>query len=277
MSPRRAQLAWEQRWSRPAAFATLAAVALIIASLAVASKGVGGSGGDADLLTSVDLHRGAELISSILQAIGVGLLVAPLYYLFRAASARSDRMRGQLVGVVIAAPVFLAAAAILGGVSTLDAATNFAATGLTGTGDHANQVASDALTNASLRNLAEGLALAGRFGLAATIFYTCLHAMRVGLLTRLWGSLGMALGAASFVIATFFFLTLLWFVYLAFLLIGRVPGGRPPAWESGEAVPWPTPGEKAAAELSPEAEDPPQANGDPAEDPEEPLEKGQSK
>ncbi len=48
MSLRPAQLAWEQRWSRPTAFATLAAVALIIASLAVASKGIGGSNGDAD-------------------------------------------------------------------------------------------------------------------------------------------------------------------------------------------------------------------------------------
>jgi hypothetical protein len=89
----------------------------------------------------------------------------------------------------------------------------------------------------------------------------------------------MALGAASFVIATFFFLTLLWFVYLAFLLIGRVPGGRPPAWESGEAIPWPTPGEKAAAELSPPADDLPEANGDlssSAELPEEAPEKGQS-
>jgi hypothetical protein len=255
MSPRRAQLAWEQRWSTPAAMAALAAVLLIFASLVVASKGVGGSSGDADLLASVDVHRSAELISSFVQAIGVALLAAPLYFLFRAANARSDRMRGQLVGVVIAAPLFLAAAAIFGGFSTLEAATNFAATGLTGTGDHANKVATDALTHASLHTLTGGLALAGRFGLAAAIFYTCLHAMRVGLLSRLWGSLGMALGAASFVIATFFFLTLLWFVYLAFLLIGRVPGARPPAWESGEAIPWPTPGEKAAAELSPEAED----------------------
>src|SRR3954469_6534162 len=191
MTPRLAQLAWEKRWSRPAAVAALAAVLLIFASLIVVSKGVGGSNGDADLLASVDVHRGAELISSFLQALGVGLLAVPLYFLFRAANARSDRMRGQLVGVVIAAPLFLAAAAIFGGFSTLDAATSFAATGLTGTGEHANEVASDALTHASLRNLTGGLALAGRFGLAVAIFYTCLHAMRVGLLTRLWGSLGM--------------------------------------------------------------------------------------
>ena len=76
--------------------------------------------------------------------------------------------------------------------------------------------------------------------------YTCLQAMRVGLLPRFWGSLGMALGAVSFI---FFQFTLLWFVYLGLLLLGWVPGGRPPAWTSGEAEPWPTPAEKAAAEL----------------------------
>ena len=56
----------------------------------------------------------------------------------------------------------------------------------------------------------------------------------------------MALGAVSFI---FFQFALLWFVYLAFLLLGRVPGGRPPAWAAGEAIPWPSPGEKAAADL----------------------------
>ncbi len=279
MSPRRQVLAWEQRWSRPVALATLAAVLLIVASLVVAARAVGGSDGDADLLTSVDAHRSAELISSLLQALGVGLLAAPLYFLFRAANARSDRMRGQLVGLVIAAPLFLAISAILGGLVSLDAASDFAAAGLTGTGDHANKVASDSLTQASLRNLAGGFALGGRFGLAAALFYTCLNAMRVGLLSRLWGSLGMALGAASFVIATFFFFTLLWLVYFAFLLLGRVHGGKPPAWETGEAIPWPTPGDKAAAELTPPAEDSPQADEHPApsaEELEKPTEKGQS-
>ena len=77
--------------------------------------------------------------------------------------------------------------------------------------------------------------------------YTCLYAMRVGLLPRFWGSLGMALGAVSFL---FFQFALLWFVYLGILLLGRVPGGKPPAWEAGEAIPWPTPGDKAAAEHS---------------------------
>ena len=99
--------------------ATLAAVGFVLAAIIVASQAVGTSDGDSELLRNVDAHSGAQMISSILQAIGVGLLAAPLYYLFRAARVRSEAVRGQLVGVVIAAPLFLAALAILSGLSTL--------------------------------------------------------------------------------------------------------------------------------------------------------------
>jgi hypothetical protein len=256
-----AVLEWERRWSLPVALATLAAVGCVLAAVIVAGQAVGGSGGDSELLRNVEGHRTAQMISSILQAIGVGLLAAPLYYLFRAARARSETMRGQLVGVVVAAPLFLAVLAILSGVSTLHAASDFVsndmprliAHGVGLNSDRANDVAGDAISGAPLRPLAAGFGLGGQLGFVIGMFYTCLHAMRVGLLTRFWGSLGMALGAVSFI---FFQFALLWFVYLGILLIGRIPGGRPPAWETGEAEPWPKPGEEAAAELSPKPEDP---------------------
>jgi hypothetical protein len=239
-------LEWERRWATPAALAALGAVALVIAAIVVATQAVGSGSGDAALLRDVDQHRTAQMISSILQAIGVALLAPPLYYLFRAAQARSETMRGQLVGVVVAAPLFLAVLAILSGVSTLHAATDFIAKGVMGTGDHANNVASDTISEAPLRPLATGFGLAGQLGFVIGMFYTSLHAMRAGLLTRFWGSLGMALGAVSFI---FFQFALFWFVYLGLLLLGRIPRGRPPAWASGEAIPWPSPGEKASAAL----------------------------
>jgi hypothetical protein len=259
MTPRLVQLAWEKRWARPTAAATLASVALVIVAIIIATQGVGSGSGDSGLLRDVDQHRTAQMISSILQAIGVGLLAAPLYYLFRAANTRSDRMRGQLVGVVIAAPLFLAALAILSGISTLHAASEFVsnevphllAKGVPLDSDRANEIANETITDAPLRPLAAGFGLGGQLGFVVAMVYTCLYAMRVGLLPRFWGSLGMALGAVSFI---FFQFALLWFVYLAFLLIGRVPGGKPPAWESGEAIPWPTPGEKAAADLAADSE-----------------------
>jgi hypothetical protein len=244
-------LAWEERWSRPAALATLTSILLIAAAIIVASKAVGGGDGESELLLNVDAHRSAHLISSILQALGIGLLAVPLYYLFRAARARSEAMRGQLVGVVIAAPLFLAALAILSGLSTLSAASDFVsndvprlmAKGVALSSDRANDVASDTIAAAPLRPLATGFGIGGQIGFVVAMFYTSMYAMRTGLLTRFWGSLGMALGAVSFI---FFQFTLLWFIYLGLLLAGWVPGGRPPAWQSGEAEPWPTPGEKMA-------------------------------
>lgn len=253
MSPRRELLAWEARWATPAAIAAFAAIVLVVAALIVTSK-IGGGGGESELLRHVQDHRSAELLSSILQAIGVGLIAAPLYYLFRAANGRSEKMRGQLVGVVVAAPLFLAALAILSGISNLHAASDFVgnevprlvAKGVKLNSDHADEIATETITDAPLRPLAAGFAIAGQIGFVVAMVYTCLFAMRVGLLSRFWGSMGIALGAVSFV---FFQFALLWFVYLGLLLIGRIPGGRPPAWASGEAKPWPTPGERAARDL----------------------------
>lgn len=284
---RRKVLAWEERWATQTALASLAAVVFIVAAIVVATQGVGSGSGESELLRNVDAHRSAQLISSILQAIGISLLAVPLYYLFRSAKARSDRMRGQLVGVIIAAPLFLAALAILGGVSTLHAASDFVsnevphllAKGVKLNSDHANEIAKETIDDAPLRPLAAGFGLGGQIGFVVAMVYTCLYAMRVGLLTRIWGSLGMALGAVSFL---FFQFTLLWFIYFGVLLLRR--GSQPPAWAAGEPIPWPTPGEKAAAAmesspdengtLPPQLEEP--GNAPELEDPEDPTVTGRS-
>jgi len=275
---RRDVLAWEERWATPTALATLASVAFIVAAIIVATQGVGSASGDSELLRNVEAHRSAQMISSILQAIGVGLLAVPLYYLFRSANARSEGMRGQLVGVVIAAPLFLAALAILSGVSTLHAASDFVsnevphllAKGVALNSDHADDIANETISDAPLRPLAAGFGLGGQIGFLVAMVYTCLHAMRVGLLTRFWGSLGMALGAVSFL---FFQFALLWFVYFGILLLRR--DSLPPAWAAGEPIPWPTPGDKAAAVMESSQAD----NGTPPqlEEPEDPSGTEQSR
>lgn len=246
-----AVLGWERRWARPVGVATLVSILLVIAAIVVAKAGVGGGSGESEILRNVQEHRGDELLSSILQGLGIGLLAAPLYYLFRAANSRSERMRGQLVGVVIAAPLFLAIAAVLTGASTLHAASDFVskevphltAKGIALGSDKANEAAEETLREAPLRSLAAGFGLGGQLGFLVAMIYTALYAMRTGLLTRFWGSLGVALGAVSFI---FFQFTLLWFVYFGLFLLGWFPGGKPPAWQSGEAEPWPTPGERIA-------------------------------
>ncbi|HEY1285713.1 MAG TPA: hypothetical protein VGF04_06460 [Solirubrobacterales bacterium] len=251
----------ERRWALPAALAALAAIGFVVASLVVVSGTIGGSNGESDYLRTVDAHQGGRMTSAILQAIGVGLLAIPLYYLFRAAEARSPNMRGQLVGVVVAGPIFLAIASVLTGISSIHAADDFVTNSvphLAGElgSDHANDVATEALDDASLRGLAAGFGIGGQLGLAVGMVYTVLHAMRTGLVTRFWGSLGMALGVVSFFPQLLPF-TLLWFVYLGLVISGRLPRGRPPAWAAGEAIPWPSPGEQASAAL--EASEPAEA------------------
>ena len=248
-----AVLAWEERWSRPVALATFASILLIVAAIVVASQGVGGGSGESELLRNVDAHRGAQLLSSILQAFGVGLLAVPLYYLFRAAKARSEKMRGQLVGVVIAAPLFLAALAILGGVSTLHAASDFVANevprltakGVALSSDHANEAANDTITEAPLRPLAAGFGLGGQIGFVAR--WSTRRCTRCGPAccpasgarpaspsapSPSSSSSSRCSGSSTWARSDW---------------LG--PGGRPPAWPSGEAEPWPTPAEKAAAEM----------------------------
>lgn len=95
------------------------------------------------------------------------------------------------------------------------------------------------------------LQLIGALSFVIAMVYTSLWALRTGLLTRFWGTLGMALGAAL-VILPFALLGLLtWFAVVGLLLLGFWPGGRPPAWASGTAMPWPKPGRAADTEQTP--------------------------
>lgn len=102
--------------------------------------------------------------------------------------------------------------------------------------DCEEEVAREERTTTSVAGIETGVGLAGLLGFTIALVYTALWGLRTGLLTRFWGSLGIALG----VVFSFFTLfTLAWFIYLGLLLAGWVPGGRPPAWAAGEARPWP--------------------------------------
>jgi hypothetical protein len=286
----------------PVASATFLAVALMLASWLLSE--VSGDG-DAAILRSVHEHSGSVTLTGLLQAAGFALLSVPLVYLFRMIRARSPRVRNQLIGLVVVAPLFLALSSGFTIGARHEAADEFVAgnaksdispkeakeecvserrnlgnesfgeefpaapggTALQACEERkiADSEAENAIGEASLAPYVSGFGIAGGLGFVVALFYSCLWAMRTGILTRFWGSLGMALGVAALLGLILF--TLVWFVYFGLLVLGAVPGSRPPAWEEGEAVPWPTPGEKAAKELEPseagpEEESDPLANGD---------------
>jgi hypothetical protein len=268
----------ERRWALIVGIASVAAVALILASLGGSSPGEI----TAERLSEVDADRSTLVVASFVQALGWFLLAIPLVYLFQATSARAPQVRRGLLGLVIIAPIFFGVGGLLNTASVLDAATEFKnvpaseitacvgekqkqgeATG----GDQAltetesgssesseseasttdqieecrDEAAEDAREDSTLAGvplppLQIGFGLAGLLGLTIAMVYLGLWAMRTGLVTRFWGSLGIALGA---VFVFFFPFPLIWFIYLGLLFAGWVPGGRPPAWASGEAMPWP--------------------------------------
>lgn len=275
----------EERWAKPVGIAALLAVALLLAA-AIAGSAVHGDG-EAELLRSADAHASSVTLAGALNALAFLLLTAPLLYLFRADQARSERVAGIMIGFCLIGPVCLAASSGIGAIARGEAADRFVAgesqPTLTkreanqecasdrkdsGAADFADEyearggetplaacertkleddAAKNATSDVSLSAMAGVFSIFGALSLVVALFYVSLWAMRTGLLGRFWASLGMALGFA--LIIGFILFALLWFVYLGLLLAGWVPGGRPPAWQEGRAIPWQTPGERASAAL----------------------------
>lgn len=299
----------ERRWLTPAGLTAILGGVLALAGFVLLRSALTGSA-NYEGLEEAHEHISSVWIAGVLTLLGTAMLAFPLLLLFNAARARSERVRGQLVGIVVLGPLLVAIAGILLSAGTQEAANNFiegkskatlsakeahaeckedeseegakefgeefeASGGKTSfevceAQKHEEDRASNSIKDASLISIAQFFGIAGGLALVIGLIYTCLQAMRVGLLTRFWGSLGMAVGVAALI--GFSPIMLLWFVYLGLLMAGWLPGGRPPAWGEGEAVPWPTPGQKAAESLEPAA---PEAGegpdvGEPVEAPEPP-------
>ena len=304
MSAPQQALAWERRWATPVAIAALLAVVGFVVSGAL-SNDVSGEG-QAALLRSAHEHSSSVSLSGAVDALAFILLALPLGYLFRVVEARGEGMRSGMIALVVVAPLFLAASTGLGVVAKHEAADAFTAGEAKATlsGKEASNEcaatlkdkgaksfadeypsrgnetaraacerreieddeASNAVSEASLAGLATFFGIAGGFGLIVGLFYTSLWAMRTGVLGRFWAALGMALGVTVLLGVVLFLL--FWLIYVGLLIGGWAPGGRPPAWAAGEAIPWPSPGQKAAETLESEeqTEDPPEL-----EDPEDPT------
>lgn len=242
-------LEWEERWATPAGVAAFAAAAFYIASTVAAQSGVVAAGSNSEFLREYADADGTMLLASVLNALAMIAFAGVLYYLFKAAVARSQGVRSGLVGVVVAGPLFLGLSNILQFVALSSAASDFATPG-GGTGIPIGEYAADLIREQTTYGFAQGFYLAGLLGMVFGVIYTALWAMRVGLVTRFFGTFGMALGASLILLAQVFSLLalMLWGLWLGLIYIGRVPRGRPPAWEAGEARPWAKPGEAPADE-----------------------------
>ena len=251
MSPDRI-VARERRTARPVGAAAVMAAVLFVAAIVInQNAGLGEAGSDSQFLIDFEEESGTLLLASVVQAAGMLLVIAPLFYLFRAAAARSDSMRTSLIGITVAGPAFLAAGTVLQWFAFDQAASDFATSG-GGLGIPVGEYAEDLIRDQATYSAAQGFTFAGTLGFVIAIVYTALHAMRVGLLTRFWGTLGMALGVSMLFLG--FIGVLVFVLAIGLLILGAWPGGRPAAWDAGAAIPWQRPGEPPAGDREPEPE-----------------------
>jgi hypothetical protein len=215
-----------------------AIVALVAAALTLAAPIVGlvVLKDAPDNLIGQALQRQQHLaglgLSAACSALGLLAIAVVLDFLLRAVRARRPELPWQLRPLLWVGGVGLAVLLLALQVATSVKLDHFAHEG-SQTYEEARAV-SDYGAVAYLGILAQ-FAFAGAF---VTIAVT---AMRVGLLTRFLGYLGV-ISAVLFVIplVPIPIVQAYWLGALAMLFAGRSPSGTPPAWQSSEAMPWPS-------------------------------------
>src|SRR3954466_1571965 len=180
-------------------------------------------------------HAIAFTIGGLLIAIAAVAAYPAMAYLYGAAHARGRVPRAALILTAVGA----AGAGV--GIAVSQTGLTVAAASFVDAADHTNSAAVDT-TNAPLVIAAATLGAISSVLLAIGFLLICLHAMRVGLLTRLMGIVGMFAGATIVIrdLDPFGAIRSFWLAALALLILRRPPRGRPPAWSVPEAVPWPT-------------------------------------
>ncbi len=254
-------LSWEAQWRpRAAAAAFVAAVASIAGGIVQSTAGRGGPdesdgfisfaeslgttvAGRAPAEPSLIVRQADELgqkagmltLGTLLISLGALAAVGALTYLFRAARARNPGI-GRAVGWSIAAALAIYPLAhAVGEIATWTQFADFA------DAKDRTPAAAKEIGREGLAGSARLLETLGAFALALAFVLTALNAMRVGLLTRFMGILGMLIGIlVLFPLDRPHLVRAIWFVFLGLLIAGRYPGGRPKAWETGRAEPWPT-------------------------------------
>jgi len=237
------QLQWEARASRPAAIAAFGSAALLIGTAVYQATAIQGAADTpVERVMTLDAESTDFIVSAVMQSVGVLLLAVVLWYLFRAAKARRRELPSIALPLAIGAPVLVAGVGIAFGLDRAGAAAELVAAG-----PFDDQAAEDLIAGTS-SELVIGLGFAANLALGFALVLIALNAMRAGLLSRFMGIIGIVIGALFVIplIGSPLVIQLFWSIALGLLFLDRWPGGRGPAWTSGEAVKWPSAAEQRA-------------------------------
>jgi hypothetical protein len=180
-------------------------------------------------------HAFGFIASSLAASLGIIAMIGPLLYLHRAEQARTER-RSRITGyLAIYAPLVLGIASFAYLVSLIIGAHNYIT--------HSSRTleAAAAATGGGVRVTLILLLNLGGLAITAAFILVSLHAMRVGLLTRLFGVLGIVAGILFLIVLTPLpVVQSVWLIGIAGMLLEFARRPLPPAWSSGEARPWPS-------------------------------------
>jgi hypothetical protein len=258
------QLQWEARFGRPAALSAFAAGLLLLAGTVILQATLEDRENVeplADFLLSVDDSPSSLILQSVVQGLGALSLIPVFYYLFRATIHRVPQMPRWFVYLIFIGPVLYAVAQVVGAVQRIDVAEMFAAQDYTledpdperlaqQCPESEGEVGDDCAQELLQDNASFGTALPSLVGSVLVAFMYVmvpLRARRAGLLSPFMAILGVVAGVllvlqlvplVPIVIQAF------WLGAIGALFLGNWPGGRGPAWETGNADPWPTAAER---------------------------------
>lgn len=239
---REEQIEWEARWARPAAAAAVGGAVLPIASAFVRFAVLGDVGeGDRAVLAAFNEQPGLLVLSSALGVGGYLLIGLVLVYLWRASKARREETPAAGQPLAVFGAVVFSLASVINLLEIIDIAGTF-----TDSGPQTERRADQLLKDRS--PVGGALGLGGGLALAIALVLISINAMRAGLLSRFMGILGVIVGAFNIIpLFPLPIVQLFWVGALAILFLDLWPGGRGPAWASGQAIPWPSAMDKAKA------------------------------
>jgi hypothetical protein len=225
-----------------------------------------------DGLLSINETPGTLIASASLQAVGGLLLAVVFLYLFRATAHRNPSMPQWFVYLIVGGPILYAIAQVVGAFDQIDLAERFADQDFSfkdadpkdspnlrecpAVRGELGEACSEELARDNPNSVGLFIGLLGPVLLAFLFVMMPLRARRVGLLSPFMSILGILAGILLVLpVLPPVILQAFWLGAVGALFLGRWPGGRGPAWETGEAQPWPSAAQRRGA-AAPEAGEP---------------------
>ncbi|MFZ0387198.1 MAG: DUF4386 family protein [Solirubrobacteraceae bacterium] len=237
-----AQLQYEGRVRyRQAAIAIVAGVLVMVASI-IGLTGPHAKVNELTLGLITDHKRHSlDLIAGIVTAVCQVAVAATLVFLFRCSKARRPEAPGFMPILAVAGGTLTAVCAIVNPIILHSKVNEFISTGAQ-TYDEASR-----LTGGGVLLALQIGAQLGSLLLAVAVVLIALQSMRVGLLPRPLGYVGILAGALIlFPVVVIPIVQMGWLLSLGYLFSGRWSSGVPPAWRTGNAEPWPSSNEMRA-------------------------------